>query len=224
MVLATSNKPWTLDEAMRRRLERRIYIPLPDTDARAAMLTLNTRKLRLAADVDVGGLAAETAGYSGADLHVVCRDAAMMRMRAAVAGKSPQARHATQPPCAAQRPRHPGLFIPVLPHLPRTPAAPSSPRSPPCLPQRPRGPPSFACIPPAYPTPISLLYLAPTPRHPRASRPPPPQEIVKLQESGELEGEVCRGDFAEALQRTTPSVAATDLREYEAWQEEFGSK
>ena len=38
MVLATCNKPWDLDEAMRRRLERRIYIPLPDESAREEML------------------------------------------------------------------------------------------------------------------------------------------------------------------------------------------
>jgi katanin p60 ATPase-containing subunit A1 len=40
MVLATTNKPWEIDEAMRRRLEKRIYIPLPDHIAREAMFKL----------------------------------------------------------------------------------------------------------------------------------------------------------------------------------------
>ncbi|KAL3917923.1 MAG: hypothetical protein SGPRY_006211, partial [Prymnesium sp.] len=90
MVLGTSNKPWDLDEAMRRRLERRIYIPMPDEAARKEMLAINTRQLRLAADVDLQQLAASSVGYSGADLHLVCRDAAMMTMRKAVEGRSPQ--------------------------------------------------------------------------------------------------------------------------------------
>jgi len=90
MVLATSNKPWDLDEAMRRRLERRIYVPLPDEASRAEMLQIHLKGVTLAADVDAAELAAATAGYSGADLQLVCRDASMMPMRRAVEGKTPQ--------------------------------------------------------------------------------------------------------------------------------------
>ena len=43
MVLATTNCPWDLDEAMRRRLEKRIYIPLPDEVARVQMLSINLK-------------------------------------------------------------------------------------------------------------------------------------------------------------------------------------
>jgi katanin p60 ATPase-containing subunit A1 len=79
MVLATSNKPWDLDEAMRRRLERRIYVPLPDEASRAEMLQIHLKGVTLAADVDTAELAAATAGYPGADLALVCRDASSLR-------------------------------------------------------------------------------------------------------------------------------------------------
>ena len=74
---------------MRRRLERRIYVPPPDTNGREAMLKIHTAGLKLAADVDLAELADKLEGYSGADVQLVCRDAAMAPMRAAIAGKSP---------------------------------------------------------------------------------------------------------------------------------------
>ena len=40
VVLATTNVPWDLDEAMRRRLEKRIYVPLPDAAGRRELLRL----------------------------------------------------------------------------------------------------------------------------------------------------------------------------------------
>ena len=75
---------------MRRRLERRIYVPPPDADGRAAMLRIHTKGLRLHEGVDLDTLAARLEGYSGADVQLVCRDAALAPMRAAIAGKSPE--------------------------------------------------------------------------------------------------------------------------------------
>jgi katanin p60 ATPase-containing subunit A1 len=57
MVLAATNFPWDIDEALRRRLEKRIYIPLPDADARAALVHINVRNVEVSLDVDVENLA-----------------------------------------------------------------------------------------------------------------------------------------------------------------------
>ncbi|CAD7704545.1 unnamed protein product [Ostreobium quekettii] len=89
MVLATTNCPWDLDEAMRRRLEKRIYIPLPDHKARERMLEINLKGVKRAASVDLRKLAESMAGHSGADVRLVCREAAMMPMRRLISDKSP---------------------------------------------------------------------------------------------------------------------------------------
>lgn len=90
MVLATTNRPWDLDEAMRRRLEKRIYIPLPDHESRVELLTKQTAGVELSTDVDLKKIAGnDTEGFSGADLNLLVRDAVMMPMRRLIAGKSP---------------------------------------------------------------------------------------------------------------------------------------
>lgn len=88
MVLAATNFPWELDEALRRRLEKRIYIPLPDAAARRELLRINLRGLQVAADVSLEELAERTEGYSGDDLTNICRDASMSGMRRVIEGKS----------------------------------------------------------------------------------------------------------------------------------------
>ncbi len=77
--------PWDLDEALRRRLEKRVYIPLPDSAARADLFRINMKGVTLASDIREAELARLTEGYSGADIANVCRDAAMMDMRKIVA-------------------------------------------------------------------------------------------------------------------------------------------
>jgi len=90
MVLATTNCPWDLDEAMRRRLEKRIYVPLPDEAARRQLLLIHSKGVTLAKDVDLDRIAQALDGYSGADVKLVCRDAALAPMRRAILGKSPE--------------------------------------------------------------------------------------------------------------------------------------
>jgi katanin p60 ATPase-containing subunit A1 len=81
MVLAATNRPQDLDEAIRRRLEKRIYIPLPNEIGRRQLLDINIRGVKVADDVDLDLLVEKTPGYSGADLTNVCREASMMPMR-----------------------------------------------------------------------------------------------------------------------------------------------
>ncbi|KAF3524564.1 hypothetical protein F2Q69_00049865 [Brassica cretica] len=88
MVLAATNFPWDIDEALRRRLEKRIYIPLPDLESRKALININLRTVEVASDVNIEDVARRTEGYSGDDLTNVCRDASMNGMRRKIAGKT----------------------------------------------------------------------------------------------------------------------------------------
>jgi len=81
MVLAATNRPWDLDEAIRRRLEKRVYIPLPTEAGREALFKINLKSLALSPDLNLKKLAAKTEGYSGADISCVCREAALMPLR-----------------------------------------------------------------------------------------------------------------------------------------------
>ena len=61
------------DEALRRRLEKRIYIPLPCESSRAALMKINLKEVSLAEDVDLDAVAKQLDFYSGADITNVCR-------------------------------------------------------------------------------------------------------------------------------------------------------
>ncbi|KAH7652088.1 Microtubule-severing ATPase protein [Dioscorea alata] len=88
MVLAATNFPWDIDEALRRRLEKRIYIPLPNFESRKELIKINLRTVEVAADVNIDEVARRTEGYSGDDLTNVCRDASLNGMRRKIAGKT----------------------------------------------------------------------------------------------------------------------------------------
>ncbi|KAL9889995.1 katanin p60 ATPase-containing subunit A-like 1 isoform X1 [Glossina fuscipes] len=90
MVLAATNFPWDIDEALRRRLEKRIYIPLPSDEGREALLKINLREVKIDESVNLSVIAKKLEGYSGADITNVCRDASMMSMRRRIAGLTPE--------------------------------------------------------------------------------------------------------------------------------------
>ncbi|XP_071322476.1 katanin p60 ATPase-containing subunit A-like 2 isoform X3 [Trachinotus anak] len=86
-VLAASNLPWELDHAMLRRLEKRILVSLPQSPARQAMIShwlppLNsTGGVELQTELDYETLAKDMEGYSGSDIRLVCKEAAMRPVR-----------------------------------------------------------------------------------------------------------------------------------------------
>jgi katanin p60 ATPase-containing subunit A1 len=81
MVLGATNRPWDLDEALRRRFEKRIYIPLPTAIGREDLFRINLKGTDIADDVDFSILVKKTEGYSGADISNVCREAALMPIK-----------------------------------------------------------------------------------------------------------------------------------------------
>ncbi|NWY62254.1 KATL2 protein, partial [Chionis minor] len=86
-VLAASNLPWELDSAMLRRLEKRILVGLPSKEARRVMIQhwlpplSNSGGVELRTDLDYSLLGQETEGYSGSDIKLVCKEAAMRPVR-----------------------------------------------------------------------------------------------------------------------------------------------
>ncbi|KAG1693997.1 hypothetical protein DVH05_022015 [Phytophthora capsici] len=146
MLLAATNLPWELDEAMRRRLTKRVYIPLPEPEARRALFQLNLGRIDVGPDVKLDALVSATEGYSGDDITNVCETAKRMPVKR--------------------------VYTPEL-----------------------------------------LLKMR--------------REMEAGEDFRELETEklvVTKADFAEALSNVSKSVGYDQLRRFEEWETEFGSK
>ncbi|GAB4841144.1 hypothetical protein Ancab_021888 [Ancistrocladus abbreviatus] len=81
LVLAATNRPFDLDEAVIRRLPRRLMVGLPDAPNRAKILSVILAKEELSSDVDLETVANTTDGYSGSDLKNLCVAAAYRPIR-----------------------------------------------------------------------------------------------------------------------------------------------
>lgn len=82
LVLGATNIPWQLDPAIKRRFEKRIYIPLPDKEARKRMFEIHVGSTPCQlTHKDYKLLAERTEGYSGSDISIVVRDALMQPVR-----------------------------------------------------------------------------------------------------------------------------------------------
>ena len=83
VVIAATNRPEAIDEALRRpgRFDREIVVGVPDETGRREILGVHTRGMPLAEDVDLDQLAKRTYGFVGADLAALTREAALETVR-----------------------------------------------------------------------------------------------------------------------------------------------
>ena len=88
IVIAATNRPDDIDEALRRpgRFDREIEIGVPDRKGRKEILQIHVRNMPLEEDVDLDHIADVTHGYVGADLEAICKEAAMTTLRRVLPG------------------------------------------------------------------------------------------------------------------------------------------
>ena len=94
-VIGATNRPDLVDPAMLRpgRLERLVYAPPPDAEARALILRASAQAVPLADDVDLDELGRQTDGYSAADCAALVREAALTAMRESMQASTVTAQH-----------------------------------------------------------------------------------------------------------------------------------
>ncbi|XP_031567979.1 transitional endoplasmic reticulum ATPase [Actinia tenebrosa] len=83
VVMAATNRPNSVDTALRRfgRFDREVDIGIPDATGRLEILRIHTKNMKLADDVDLEQIAAETHGYVGSDVASLCSEAALQQIR-----------------------------------------------------------------------------------------------------------------------------------------------
>ena len=83
VVIAATNRPNSIDTALRRpgRFDREVEIGVPKFEGRLQILKIHTRNMPLKQDVDLKEIARITHGYVGADIEVLCKEAAMVVLR-----------------------------------------------------------------------------------------------------------------------------------------------
>lgn len=81
LLIAATNRPQELDEAVRRRLTKRIYIPLPDSETREILIKTLLKDGGELSGKDITNITRATDGYSGSDLAALCKEAALDSVR-----------------------------------------------------------------------------------------------------------------------------------------------
>ncbi|BCJ53727.1 ATPase [Actinoplanes sp. NBRC 14428] len=95
VVIGATNRPDLIDPALLRsgRLERLVFVPPPDADARAAILRASSKSVPLDDAVDLDALGAELEGFSAADCAALIREAALAAMRESLDASTVTAGH-----------------------------------------------------------------------------------------------------------------------------------
>ena len=95
VVIAATNRPDKIDAAMLRpgRFDRSVYVGPPDDAARRSILSMHVRKTPCDEDVDIDELVARTSTFSGAEVSVVCSNAALEALDESMASRAVAMRH-----------------------------------------------------------------------------------------------------------------------------------
>jgi SpoVK/Ycf46/Vps4 family AAA+-type ATPase len=80
-VIGATNKPWSLDPPFLRRFSKRIFVPLPENEARMSQFRMYTAPLTLSEDVGLEMLAKLSEGYSGSDIRDICQSVQLRVVR-----------------------------------------------------------------------------------------------------------------------------------------------
>ena len=87
-LIAATNRPDIIDPALLRpgRLDKLLYVPLPDPPGRVSILSALTRRMPLACDVDIHaiGFDSRCTGFSGADMAAVAREACIVALKVGI--------------------------------------------------------------------------------------------------------------------------------------------
>jgi SpoVK/Ycf46/Vps4 family AAA+-type ATPase len=80
-VVGATNKPWALDEPFIRRFQKRIFVPLPNSDARNELVAIYSKNLNINPDVSTDELVHMTEGFSGSDIRDILQSAQIKVVR-----------------------------------------------------------------------------------------------------------------------------------------------
>ena len=80
-MVGATNKPWVLDEPFIRRFQKRIFVPLPNAEARAELISIYSKNLSISEDVSSEELVRMTDGFSGSDIRDILQSAQIKVVR-----------------------------------------------------------------------------------------------------------------------------------------------
>ncbi|XP_059779533.1 ATPase family gene 2 protein homolog A isoform X1 [Balaenoptera ricei] len=97
-ILAATNRPDRIDKALMRpgRIDRIIYVPLPDAATRREIFNLRFQSMPVSNDVDLNELILQTDTYSGAEIIAVCKEAGLLALEEDIQAKSITKKHFTR--------------------------------------------------------------------------------------------------------------------------------